>query len=127
MSGRNRHTLEEVHSEAVRNKAQEERKAADEDVKRFADTADVEGGESWAEATGHSGTRHAWAVSISMVASFLLAGAGLTFGPRVLLWVGVGLFVALAVYSVATRSWTDYVRETGQGADDIGDDDAREG
>ena len=109
MSGRTRNTTEHV-----RNKAQEERQAAGDDTKRFTDTPEVSGGESWQETTGHSGTRHAWAVSLAMVASFLLAGAGITFGPRVLLWIGVGLFVALAVYSLAARSWTDYVRDSAQ-------------
>jgi hypothetical protein len=46
-----------------------------------------------------------------MPASFLLAGEGMTFGPHVLLWIGAGLFVALAVLGFALRSWTDYVGE----------------
>jgi hypothetical protein len=102
MSGANRDQVDEI-----RNKAKEEHAAADEDVKPFTDTSDVAGGESWAGATGHSGTRHAWAVSLAMVASFLLGAGGLAFGPRVLLWVGVGLFVALSVYSLSRRVWTD--------------------
>lgn len=99
-------------TEPVRNKAQEEREAADGDVKQFTDTADVLGGERWAHPAGHSGTRHAWAVSFAMVAAFLLAGGGMTFGPRVLLWIGAGLFIVLGVYSLATHAWTDYVRDT---------------
>jgi hypothetical protein len=98
----------------VRNKAQEERHAADEDIKRFTDTADVLGGETWEYPTGHSGTRSSWAVSLAMVGSFLLAGAGMTFGPRVLLWIGAGLFVALGVYSFAAHTWTDYTHDPQQ-------------
>lgn len=114
MSGRNRDAFE-----PVRNKAQEERQASDEEVKRLTDTPEAQGGESWAEASGHSGTRRAWAISLALVASFLLGAAGLTFGPRVLLWVGVGLFAALAVYSLAGRVWTDYVRDTRREPDDL--------
>jgi hypothetical protein len=102
-------------TDRVRNKAQEERAAADKDVKKLTDTADVRGGETWEDATGHSGTKHAWAISLAMVASALLAAGGMTFGPRVLLWVGVGLFVALGLYSVATRAWTDYVHDSDDG------------
>lgn len=62
------------------------------------------------EPKGHGGTRRSWSVSLAMVAAFLLAGAGMTFGPHVLLWVGVGLFVLLGVYSLAARTWTDHDR-----------------
>ncbi|HEX4791500.1 MAG TPA: hypothetical protein VH372_23760 [Actinospica sp.] len=96
--------------EKVRNKAQEERHAVGRDLKKLADTASVE--ETWEHASGHSGTRRAWAVSIGMVAAFLLAAGGMTFGPRVLQWVGVGGFVVLGVYSLAARTWTDYVHDT---------------
>lgn len=116
MSGRSRHLPEEV-----RNKAQEERQAADEDVKKLTDLPDIQGGERWDHPVGHSGTRHAWLVSVAMVACFLLAAGGFTFGPRVLLWIGVGLFAALGIYSLASRAWTDYVHHTGQGPDDIRD------
>ncbi|WP_157436065.1 hypothetical protein [Actinospica robiniae] len=50
-----------------------------------------------------------------MLASFLLAGEGLAFGPRVLLWIGVGLFVALCVGGFAMRAWTDYVADRAEG------------
>lgn len=92
----------------VRNKAHEDRSAHPKDVERVTDPPDVRDGETWEEPTGHSSTRHAWTVSLAMVAAFLLGGAGFTFGPRVLLWVGVGLFVALGVYSLAAHAWTDY-------------------
>jgi hypothetical protein len=95
-------------NEPVRNKAQEEREADGADPKPFTDTSEIEGGETWERSTGHSGTRHAWAVSLAMVASFLLAGAGMTFGPRLLLWIGAGLFVVLGVYSLTAHAWTDY-------------------
>jgi Flp pilus assembly protein TadB len=106
MSGRTEHS-----SEQVRNQAQQERAAADEDRKKFADTADFADKETWGHPAGHSGTRRAWAVSTGMLASFLLAGAGLTFGPRVLLWIGIGLFVVLGALGFTVRVWTDYVRE----------------
>lgn len=94
--------------EPVRNKAQEDRSADGGDVKRVTDTPAVEGGETWENASGHSGTRHSWSVSLAMVAAFLLGGAGMTFGPRALLWVGVAVFVLLGVYSLAAHTWTDY-------------------
>jgi hypothetical protein len=97
-------------TEPARNQAQEEREADDQDTKRFTDTPEVLGGETWQHASGHSGTRRAWTVSLAMVASFLLAGGGMTFGPRALLWIGIGLFAALGVYSLAAHTWTDYAR-----------------
>ena len=66
------------------------------------------------EPEGHGGTRHSWSVSLAMVAAFLLAGAGMTFGPRVLLWVGVGLFVLLGLYSLAAHTWTDHENDDKQ-------------
>lgn len=98
----------------VRNKAQEERAVADEEPKRHADTADLAGQDTWAHPSGHSGTRRAWALSVGLLASFGLAAAGLAASPRVLLWIGIALFVILAAYSVSTRAWTDYVRERRQ-------------
>lgn len=97
----------------LRNKAQEEHGAADSETKVFTDTPDIPE-ETWANPSGHSGTRHAWAISLGMVASFLLAAGGFTFGPRVLLWIGIGLFVALGVYGFARSAWTDYVRDPKQ-------------
>jgi hypothetical protein len=96
----------------ARNKAQEERQAADQDVERLADAPELAPGETRGRSSDHGGTRHAWAVSLAMVASFLLGAAGMTFGPRALLWLGVGLFVLLGCYSVAMHIWTDYVRVT---------------
>ena len=96
---------------AAHNKAQEEHAAADDEPKRFVDTADLADKETWAHPAGHSGTRRAWTISVSMLASFVLAGVGLTFGPRALLWIGVALFVALAAVSFGLSVWTDYVRE----------------
>jgi opacity protein-like surface antigen len=95
-------------NESGHNQAQEERGAADTDTKRFTDTPEISGGEKWEESSGHSGTRRAWTVSLAMVASFLVAGVGMTFGPRLLLWIGIGLFVVLGVYSLAAHSWSDF-------------------
>jgi hypothetical protein len=102
-----------------RNQAQEERGAAGEDRKRFTDAPEISGGEKWEEPSGHSGTRHAWSVSLAMVASFLLAGVGMTFGPRVLLWIGIGLFCALGVYSLATHAWSDLTSRRARGGTDV--------
>lgn len=115
MSGRTSHVIAAAAEKAVHNKAQEERAAADDEPKRLADTPDLADKETWAHPAGHSGTHRAWAVSVAMLASFLLAGEGLTFGPRVLLWIGVGLFVALGVLGLAMSAWTDFVRERAEG------------
>lgn len=80
---------------------------------------DAAAAETWEQTTGYSGTLRAWAVSLAMVASFLLAAGGMTFGPRSLLWIGVGLFCALGVYSLAAHAWTDHVRDHHQHSHDI--------
>jgi hypothetical protein len=106
MSGRTKYP-----SGPARNKAQEERAAADEHTKSLADTPDLGGRETWAHPAGHSGTRRTWAISLGMLASFVLAAGGLTFGPLALLWIGIALFVVLGAYSVKTHAWSDFVRE----------------
>jgi hypothetical protein len=104
--------------ESGRNQAQEERGAADTNTKKFTDTPEISGGEKWQEPSGPSGTRRAWTVSLAMVASFLLGGVGMTFGPRLLLWIGIGLFAVLGVYSLVAHSWSDFtVRGTHEGAE----------
>lgn len=45
------------------------------------------------------------------LASFVLAAGGLTFGPLPLLWIGIALFVVLAVCSVKMNVWSDFVGE----------------
>jgi hypothetical protein len=95
----------------VHNKAQEERAAADEEPKKFSDTADFADKETWAHPAGHSGTRRAWAIAVGLLAAFGLGAAGLTAGPLVLLWIGVALFVVLGVLSVSGRVWSDFTRE----------------
>lgn len=110
-----------IHSEStasVRNQAQEERGAAGHEQKTFTDTPQVGGGEKWSEPSGHSGTRRAWALSLAMLASFILGGVGITFGPRMLLWIGSGLFVVLGAYSLTTHAWSDFTaRGAGEGAE----------
>jgi hypothetical protein len=91
-----------------RNRAREERGAGVRDVKRLADTAQIEGGDRWDRPSGHSGTRRAWVVSLAILACVLLAAGGMTFGPRLLLWVGAGLAVVLGAYSLVARVWSDY-------------------
>lgn len=97
----------------MRNKAQEEHDVADDEPKQLTDTPNLLEDETWGHPRGHSGTRRAWAVSLCMLVAFLLGAGGLTFGPRVLLWTGAGLFVVLTVYGLATHTWTDFSREPG--------------
>lgn len=103
MSGRTRREGEPVGREA-----REDRASDTGGVGRVADAPHLGSGQNGENAEGHSGTRHSWAVSLGMVAAFLLGGAGMTFGPRDLLWVGVAGFVALGVYSLAAHTWTDH-------------------
>lgn len=113
-----------VHSastrEPVRNQAQEERGAAAEERKSFTDTPQIRGGETWSAPSGHSGTRRAWAVSAALLVSFVLGGVGMTFGPRLLLWIGSGLFVAFGVYSLATHSWSDFTPQSDEESAEVG-------
>lgn len=101
-----------------RDEPREELGALAEDAEKLTAAARTDDGESDTSrrATDHGGTLRAWAVSLAMVASFLLAAAGMTFGPRTLLWIGVGLFCAFGVYSLATHAWTDYVRDHRRGS-----------
>jgi hypothetical protein len=54
----------------ARNKAQEERQAADQGVERLADAPELATGETRERPFGHSGTRHAWTVSLALVVPF---------------------------------------------------------
>jgi hypothetical protein len=101
-------SLGEEAEEVVYNAAQEARGAAGDDPKKLVDTADVYGGETWDNASGHSGTRAAWLASGTIIAGFALGGAGLTFGPRVLLWIGTAVAVAVGVIGLSTHVWSDY-------------------
>ena len=94
--------------ENTRNAAQEARQVADDEVKRVADVPSVRGGETWGSATGHSGTHAAWGVSGVILAGFLLGAFGFTIGPRVLLWIGVGIIVVAGAYGLITHAWSDY-------------------
>jgi hypothetical protein len=38
----------------------------------------------------------------------VLAGVGLTFGPRVLIWIGAGLVVLVGLIGLATNVWGGY-------------------
>jgi len=99
---------------SARNTAQEARQAADDEVKRLADVPSVQGGETWGNASGHSGTHAAWFVTGVILAGFVLGGVGFTFGPHALIWFGVAVVVLAGGYGVLTRAWSDYrvVRET---------------
>lgn len=97
-------------SDKARNRAQLERGAEPGDEKRLADVARIDVGETWERSHGHSGTKRAWIVSFATLASVLLAAGGFTFGPRVLLWIGVGCAVVILAYSLFAHVWTDYER-----------------
>jgi hypothetical protein len=105
-----RHTTDDAEQthEAVYNAAQEARGAADDDLKTFADTANVRGGETWGNASGHSATRGAWLATALIIAGFAIGGVGLTFGPHVLIWIGAALAVLVGVLGASTRVWSDY-------------------
>lgn len=115
--------------ESTHNTAQEARQAADDEVKRVADVPSVHGGETWGNASGHSGTHAAWFVTGVILAGFVLGGVGLTFGPRVLLWCGVAVVVLAGAYGAVTRAWSDYrvVRETDPADEGDGPESAHSG
>lgn len=98
------------HRTVRRNRAQQERHAADDERKRLTDTPDLRGGEKWSQARGHSGTRRAWLTSVLVLAGVALAAAGLASGLHVMLWIGIGVVLVTAAYSVAANVWTDYER-----------------
>jgi len=98
---------EETH-ETVYNAAQEARGAADDERKLLADTANVRSGETWGNASGHSGTRAAWLASALIIAGFVLGGVGLTFGPHLLIWIGAALVVLVGALGLSTHVWSDY-------------------
>jgi hypothetical protein len=98
---------EQTH-EAVYNAAQEARGAADDEHKTLADTANVRGGETWGNASGHSGTRAAWLASALIITGFALGGVGLTFGPHPLIWIGAALAILVGVLGLSTHVWSDY-------------------
>ena len=94
--------------ETTHNAAQEARQAAGDEVKRIADVPSVHGGETWANASGHSGTRAAWFATGAILAGFVLGGVGLTVGPRLVIWIGVAVVVIVAVFGTMTHVWSDY-------------------
>jgi hypothetical protein len=96
---------------AVYNAAQQEREAADHSVKKLADTANVQGGETWGNASGHSGTRLAWLASFGVIVGFLIGGIGLTVGPHLLIWIGAALAVGVGALGLFTHVWSDYRAE----------------
>lgn len=96
---------------AAHNAAQTQRKVGDDEVKTLADTANVQGGETWGNASGHSGTRAAWYASGGVVAGCLLVAFGMTAGPRLLVWIGIGVIVLVGALGMATHVWSDYEPE----------------
>ena len=90
------------------NAAQEAREAADDEIKKIADVPSVHGGETWGNASGHSGTHTAWLSSGAIITGFILGGVGFTVGPRLLIWIGVAVVLFVGVFSVVTHAWSDY-------------------
>ncbi len=103
--------VEERVEESVYNAAQRERGVADGDRKKIRDGANVRGGETWGDSSGHSGTRAAYTATGLVVAGFIIGGVGLTVGPRVLLWIGVALIVLTGALGMLTHVWSDYRSE----------------
>lgn len=93
---------------------------ADDEVKRLADVPSVRGGETWGNASGHSGTRAAWFLVGAILAGFVLAGVGITVGPRLLIWMGAADVVLLGAFGMITHAWSDY--RPHQHSDDERDD-----
>lgn len=94
----------------VYNAAQRARGAQGSDVKRLTDSANVLGGETWENPSGHSGTPRGYVASGVIVLGFIVGGVGLTVGPRVLIWIGVAIIVVAGVLGLATHVWSDYRR-----------------
>ena len=99
---------EERAPEVVENVAQRERGVGDEERKRLVDTANVHGGETWGNPSGHSGTRAAYAATGLIIAGFIIGGIGLTFGPHLLIWIGAAIAVLTGAIGMATHTWSDY-------------------
>jgi hypothetical protein len=96
---------------SAHNTAQSQRNVGDDEVKKIADTANVQGGETWGNASGNSGTRAAWSASGGVVAGALLVAFGMTVGPRLLVWIGIGVIVLVGALGMATHAWSDYEPE----------------
>ena len=103
-----------IHSEVeeaeqdVYNAAQKARGASGHEVKKLTDSANVLGGETWANPSGHSGRPIGYVASGVIVLGFILGGIGLTIGPRLLIWIGVALIVIVGAVGMATHVWSDY-------------------
>lgn len=69
-----------VVSNESHNQAQDERGAAGEVRKKFTDTPQISGGETWQAPSGHSGMRRVWTVALALVSSFLLASQAVALG-----------------------------------------------
>lgn len=60
---------------------------------------------------GVSGTYRGWLATAVVLLGFVLGGTGLTFGPRVLLWIGIGVIVAGGGAGLFTHAWSDFRRK----------------
>lgn len=103
-----------IHAEAeqaerrIRNAAQKSRGAEGHEQKKLTDSADVYGGETWENPSGHSGRPIGYVASGVIVLGFIIGGVGLTAGPHLLIWIGIAIVVIVGAIGMATHVWSDY-------------------
>lgn len=107
-----------IHAEAeraehrIQNAAQKSRRAEGHEQKKLTDSANVLGGETWENPSGHSGRPVGYAASGLIMLGFIIGGVGLTVGPHLLIWIGVAIIVIVGAVGMATHVWSDYRMET---------------
>jgi len=109
------------------NAAQRARGAAGHEKKKLADSASVQHAETWDNTAGHSGTPIAYLASGLIVLGFILGGIGLTVGPAVLIWIGVGMIVVIGAISFRAHVWSDFRYEDEGDGDDASSSRASHG
>ncbi len=102
------HSKVEEADQEVYNAAQKARGARGHEQKRLTDSANVLGGETWENPSGHSGRPIGYAASGVIVLGFILGGIGLTTGIHLLIWIGVAIIVIMGAVGMATHVWSDY-------------------
>jgi hypothetical protein len=88
------------------NGAQADRGAAETELKKCTETADIRDGEPWRHPRGHGGAHRAWLGVGLILAGALLVASGLTFGPLFLVWIGVAVALIAGAVSVSARVWS---------------------
>ena len=102
------HSKVEEADQEVHNAAQKARGARGHEQKKLTDSANVLGGETWENPSGHSGRPIGYAASGVIVLGFILGGIGLTTGIHLLIWIGVAIIVIMGAVGMATHVWSDY-------------------